>query len=197
MNQLEIRSQIVDALSTTLRRSLNLADVPGLLEECLKHDAWREFKTDRGEIVRYGEHEFREFLCAPPLRGLGGSEEGFLAVLRAAGRDDLVARVRDLLTNEPMPAHGEVGNGRPSRVCATKSTSTDATYALRRLKRDAPELAADVVAGVLSASAAAVQAGFRKPYFRVRADDVDRAVAKLIEFYSADELIGALKRRGR
>jgi hypothetical protein len=36
------------------------------------------------------------------------------------------------------------------------------TYLLRRLKRDRPDLAAQVVAGTLSAHAAAVQAGFRK-----------------------------------
>jgi hypothetical protein len=45
-----------------------------------------------------------------------------------------------------------------------------ATYVLRRLKRDNPELAEQVVAGVLSAHAAAVQAGFRRPTWTAPAD---------------------------
>ncbi len=40
-------------------------------------------------------------------------------------------------------------------------TNNDASYALRRFKRDAPELAQRVVAGELSANAAAITAGFR------------------------------------
>lgn len=195
MNDLEVRSQIVDALSTTLRRSLNLSDVPGLVEECLKRDAWREFRTERGEIVRYGDGEFSKFLCSPPLRGLGGSEDAFLAVLRAAGRHDLVVRVQDLLTAEPLAAHGGA-RGR-EQVRNTKLTEDDATYALRRLKRDAPKLAAKVASGEMSPHAAAVKAGIRRRYIQVRADDIDRALSKLIEFYAPDEIRGALKRAGR
>ncbi len=39
---------------------------------------------------------------------------------------------------------------------------TDATYTLRRLKRDHPKLADRVIDGELSANAAAIEAGFRK-----------------------------------
>lgn len=45
-----------------------------------------------------------------------------------------------------------------------------ATYVLRRLKRDNPELAEQVVAGALSAHAAAVQAGIRRPTWTAPAD---------------------------
>lgn len=192
MNDLEVRSQIVDALSATLRRSLNLSDVPGLVEECLKRDAWREFRTERGEIVRYGELEFRDFLCTPPLRGLGGSEDAFLAVLRAAGHHKLADRVTELLAtplNPPGNPNGKLGN--------TKVAKNGAVYRAQRLKRDAPALAAKVAAGKISAHAAAVKAGIRRRYIQVRADDIDRALSKLIEFYTPDEIRGALKRAGR
>jgi hypothetical protein len=53
--------------------------------------------------------------------------------------------------------HGGHGNTTSSTV------GTTATNTLRRLKRDRPDLAERVVAGEISANAAAIEAGFRKP----------------------------------
>lgn len=46
----------------------------------------------------------------------------------------------------------------------------DASYALRRLKRDAPDLAEKVVRGEMTPHAAACLAGFRKPRLQIPAD---------------------------
>lgn len=47
----------------------------------------------------------------------------------------------------------------------TLNRGTNPTYALKRLKRDRPDLFARVVAGDLSPHAAAVEAGFRRRMF--------------------------------
>jgi len=51
---------------------------------------------------------------------------------------------------------------RGNNITSTKQRGTSSAYTLARLDRDAPELAADVRDGKLSAHAAAIEAGFRK-----------------------------------
>jgi hypothetical protein len=102
--------------------------------------------------------------------------------------------VRRLLREEvqPVDQHGAIGNGR-SRGCNTKSTlQTDATYVIARLKRDDPQLAADVIAGNISPHAAARQAGIRKPRCQVRTDDARLAINALLRFYTREQLLAAL-----
>jgi|694.fasta_scaffold55716_3 hypothetical protein len=75
-----------------------------------------------------------------------------------------VDRARRLIfeAEEPVAGHGEIGNGR-SRVDNIRSDyGTSAEYLRRRLKRDAPALWEDVVSGVKSARAAAIEAGIVK-----------------------------------
>lgn len=59
----------------------------------------------------------------------------------------------------------------------TKFESDTASYAVARLRRDAPELADAVKRGELSANAAAIQAGFRKPTWTAPADPERLAAA--------------------
>jgi hypothetical protein len=61
-----------------------------------------------------------------------------------------------------------------------------------RLKRDDPQLAAQVVKGKLSPNAAAVKAGIRHKYARIRTDSAERAVAKLLEHYDREQVLRAL-----
>ncbi|MBY0299834.1 MAG: hypothetical protein K2X71_27990 [Methylobacterium sp.] len=52
-------------------------------------------------------------------------------------------------------------------------------YALRRLKRDRPDLADRVVKGELTPHAAAIEAGFRRRLVQVPVDDLDAAARVL------------------
>lgn len=72
----------------------------------------------------------------------------------------LRTRVLDELNPE---LRNDVGRPPEDIVCNTnnKHLQNNASYALRRLKRDAPALAERVLSGELSAQAAAIQAGFR------------------------------------
>jgi hypothetical protein len=83
----------------------------------------------------------------------------------------------------PLPAHGEIGNGRRGSI----TTSTrGADYQLRRLKRDNPALAQRVIAGEITANQAAIEAGFREPMVQVPRD-VDRMVERLRKLLGADD----------
>ena len=66
-------------------------------------------------------------------------------------------KVRDLL-NPEAPKNGEIGRGRnsPDNIRPNKDHGTSESYAVRRLKRDRPELAQKVIEGEMSANAAAM-----------------------------------------
>lgn len=81
-----------------------------------------------------------------------------------------------------ITGHGEIGNGR-SRADNISSTSepkhgTGSTYTLRRLKRDRPDLARQVIDGLMTANAAAIAAGIRLKTVSIPADPV-RAAATI------------------
>ena len=69
---------------------------------------------------------------------------------------------------------------------------TSEAYALRRLRKDRPDLHAQVLAGELSAHRAAVQAGFRPATVTVRVDDPQRAVATVRRYFTRDQIDAAL-----
>ena len=79
----------------------------------------------------------------------------------------------------PVAAHGQIGKGRVrvdnvNSIPEAKGGNATA-YTVRRLKRDNPELAERVISGELSANAAALLAGFRRPSLQIPADDAVRA----------------------
>jgi hypothetical protein len=154
-------AHLVDALGSALRSGEHgLSTVPGLLERVLTEGSWRKFITKRGEQV---EHErFADFVTTPPLAGLGTTVEMLQRII--GDRVELVDRLDELMRN-PV---GHPGKG--NNVTRSKRPGNTREQALRRLRKDAPELHAEVLAGRLTAHAAAVQAGFRPRTFTVRMD---------------------------
>lgn len=107
---------------------------------------------------------FEAFVTHKLWWGLESSIDDLLNYCRA--EPDVQALIRGAVEAAGPVGRPDAGNLRNTKV----EESDTATYALRRLKRDNPELAEQVVAGVLSAHAAAVQAGFRKPTWTAPAD---------------------------
>ena len=92
-----------------------------------------------------------------------------------------------------------VGTNQHSREDVANSnshrpTGTTSTQALRRLRKDRPDLHAEVLAGNTSAHAAMVTAGFRPKTFTVRADDPDRIAATLRRQLDHDTLVAVSER---
>lgn len=146
-----------------------LQDVPGLLVKVLEHEVWREFPTPRGQLARHDS--FASFVTTPPTQGLGASVE----LLRRLVADD--PKARDLLDRAMQRPRGHPssnGNNVPNRP-----EGNEADKALRRLRKDRPDLHQDVIEGRTSPHAAMVTAGYRPRTVTVRLDDPRRAAATL------------------
>lgn len=174
---------LVEALGSALRRGGNaLADVPDLLRRVLEEESWQEFVTPRGELVQHAR--FVDFVTTAPTRGIGASVD----LVRRIIADDTEAL--DLLDKA---VQGKVG--RPSKNSDVITNKGDANQrgtsrdgALRKLRKDAPELHADVLAGRLSAHAAMVQAGFRPKTVSVPVQRPDAVAAALRKHMTPDQI---------
>lgn len=155
MTNLKKNANLVEALGSSLRSGDHgLKVVPGLVKRVLAEDAWRSFVTQRGELVEY-DH-FEEFVVTPPLKGLGASVD----LVRTLVRDDPMAL--DLFDQATQR-----GPGRPQGILdniqdSAAPTGTSREAGLRRLRKDRPDLHAEVLAGALSTHAAMLKAGFRQ-----------------------------------
>ena len=186
-NALKRNASMVEALASALRQGEHaIGTVPALVKRVLAEESWREFITQRGEHIQHDR--FVEFVAAPPLAGLGATVD----LLRRVISDDTEAT--DLL-DRTLQADARPGertdlvNNMNDVVRAPKGTSKE--YALRRLRKDAPDLHAEVLAGKLSAHAAMVRAGFTAPRFTVQVSSAD-SIAKTLRRQLPPELLAAV-----
>lgn len=178
-DQLKVNATLVDALGSALRSGDHgLKTVPALLKRVLAEGSWREFTTQRGELVRYDR--FEDFVVRPPLKGLGASVD--LVGRVVAG--DLEAA--DLLDQALQRGHGGDRSKTDNIQLAPSPSGTSQAAALRRLRKDAPGLHAEVLAGNLSAHAAMVQAGFRPKSVSVPVGRPDAVAATLLKHMEPD-----------
>lgn len=181
---------LVEALESSLRSGGNaLSAVPGLLKRILAEEAWREFVTQRGELVRY--ERFIDFVTTPPLKGLGASIE----LIRRIVADDPEAL--DLL-DRAVKAGSRQGErtdivNNVNDVTVTRPQGNSRERALRKLRKDAPELHAEVIAGRLSTHAAMVKAGFRPKTVSIRLDDPASAI-RTLRAKASPEFIAELRK---
>ena len=161
-------THLIDALGSALQHGgAALGDVPELLKQVLSDGVWREFTTRRGQHVTH--ERFAEFVSTPPLAGLGSDVD---LIRRIVSSDVEAADLLDQALQNAPARHA--GKNIPSRPEGTSQAK-----ALRRLRKDAPQLHAEVLAGHLSAHAAMVRAGYRPKTFTVRADSAASVVATL------------------
>ena len=172
------RGTLVEALGSSLRHGdTALGTVPVALKRLLESGAWREFVTSRGEHVAYDR--FADFVTTPPLKGLGANVALIERVVAADG--DAVELLREALKEKSGPKSSVDNIHR-----TTKGTSR--SYSLQRLRQDAPELHADVLAGRISAHGAMVQAGFRPKTVSVPVTKPEAVARSLLKYMSADDI---------
>lgn len=142
------------------------------LTSVISTEAWREFDHPMRGTQRYDRlaDYCHEFLQLDP--------QALRALLEGSRMPAAAEQIRRMLA-EDVPEAAPHGGAREQGSGATLPHDRDSTYILARLKRDRPDLAAQVVDGTLSANEAAIAAGIRKRYLRVRADDPQAAIAKL------------------
>lgn len=171
---------IVAALGSAVARGdASLGNVPGLLRRVLEEQLWQRFEVPGIGIVEYESTPdgFRKFVTTNPVQGLGAS----IKVIRKMIADDETALdAFDAALQNPVGYNITTQNGR--------SGGTAITQALRRLRKDRPDLLARVLDGELSPHAAAIEAGFRHPTATIQIDDPERIVATLKRRLDPDTL---------
>ncbi len=185
---------VVDALRSALREGqAGLGDVPGLLKQVLRDGMWRKrVVVKMGSVQRF--ERFEDFVRTPPLEGLGAT---LPLVKRLAGDDRELLDLLDQATQQEA-GNPTFGAGEPIVDIINNSTDkrpdgTSEQYALRRLRKQRPELHQRVLAGELSPHRAMVEAGFRTPTLTVPLDPA-RAARILAKHFDVMQLIDALAR---
>lgn len=149
------RAGLIATVSSALSRGEHtLTVLPSLIRQLLEEGAWREFETKLGKHVTYDR--FEDFVVTPPLAGLGANVE---LLRRIVGNDPVTLDLLDqTLQREPGRPEKILYNVQDIQVAPTGNTSSSA---LRRLRKDRPDLHARVLAGELSPHKAMQEAGFR------------------------------------
>jgi hypothetical protein len=175
---LKERATIIDALGTSLSyggQALNA--VPDLLRRVLEEEAWREFVTKLGEHVNH--ESLVDFVTEPPLAGLGATVDLLERVVKGTPAEDALDAA--LKKEQPHGGNrkGKRGESKIDNVQVDPPSGNRATTALRRLRKDRPDLHALVLSGKVSAHAAMIAAGFRRPTISVPTDSPERIAATL------------------
>lgn len=166
--------------------------VPTILKEIIQKGIWRRWYLRAGS--KWVEHDtFAEFVAYQRPYGLGESIEKLRALCKWDQEAlDLLDRANESRQGERSDFFDNIQEVR-GEVGAPTGTSPEA--ALRRLRKDRPDLHAQVLAGELSPHGAMVEAGFRPKKVQIPLDNLERAAKTLVRRLGSDaavELIGLL-----
>ena len=154
LNEIE-KGQLCDSVMSAIHHGLgNLETIPALHRRIIENKAWECRQVKMRGVVQLPN--LRELITKEPMEGWGENPERIEALIR----DDVevLAMWRDAMKQKQGQRTDIVDI--VNEVKPSKGNSR--SYTVSRLQREAPELFAQVVAGTLSANAAAIQAGFRK-----------------------------------
>jgi hypothetical protein len=150
--------------------------VPAQLRTVIKQELWKQCADKKGQPFP----NFEAFVVHKLWWGLESNIDDLLAYCRNAPEVQSLIREQVPKTYTHVEAGAKGGRGKKANSNTTSFSDRGSTYALRRLKREKPKLAEQVIAGKLTANAAAIQAGFRKATWSAPAEPelLAAAVAK-------------------
>jgi len=163
--------------------------VPGFMLAMLRDGGWRKLARPIDGKV-FTNRSVEEWVLGKPWAGLHfPSWDALYAMLDRDPEDGTECKA--LLIENGAPANGAAADVRvmarhggkreqPNNVGLKYANDLASTVA--RLKRDNPALAERVIRGELSANAAAIEAGFRKPTWTAP-DDPERLAARVRQRY--------------
>ncbi len=153
--------------------------IPGLMLSLLRDEGWRHMVRPL-DGKEFTNETVAQWVLGEPWAGLYfPSWDALYAMLdRSEHGPECKARLVELgapangvaADAVAPPKRGDVGRGRDRSSIGQPNGGNSIERIAGRLKRDNPELADDVIAGRLSAHAAAVQAGIRRPTWTAPAD---------------------------
>ena len=165
------------------------------LAKIVETENWREFVRPNQGLQTYAT--FAQFCDGV----LGLSAEAIEALLNRSTAKHAARLVTKAIREgvEPLQTHGTNqwadDSGGDSITSRNKDRGTDPSYLLGRLKRDHPQLAAEVVEGTITVRAAAIKVGILHPRIYVRADDPRLAIDSLLKYFTRDRLLAVLNSR--
>jgi len=151
----EVAGELCDRLDKSLRGSeSNLSQLVKNIVAVLKKEAWKERRVRTGKIVKC--ESFIELITAPPLKGFGEEVIRVEALLKDDAEALTMFRAATTKMGKPSEANSHY------KIMTKARQGTSRAYLLTRLKQKNQTLFDKVVAGKLSAHAAARQAGLVK-----------------------------------
>ena len=157
------------------------------LARIIESGSWREFEHPTHGTQRY------ETFVAYCDEFVGISAIAIESLLDRSRNRRAAMTVRELLRDAIPAARTAKGGPVPSNCSDTTVSERDASYVVARLKRDNPEIAADVINGTITPNAAAIKTGIRHPYARIRRDNINQAIRVLLRDYTRDQIMHALE----
>lgn len=178
-NALVRNGEVVEAIQSSIIHGKHyLNNMPELIKAALEGAMWRERVIPQtGEVVKFDR--FEQFVAAPPLSGLGVD----IDMVKRICRDDTEAL--DLLDQATL--HQGLRSDLHNNVMEVKVQGNSEEYALRRLRKHAPELHQKVIAGEMSPHAAMITAGFRKQTLTIPVDP-QRAARIIARHFPPEQL---------
>jgi hypothetical protein len=158
MNEIE-KGQLCDITMSAIHYGCSKLDsIPAYLRRIIENRAWECRQVKMRGVVQLAN--LRELITKEPMEGWGENPERIEGLIKHDA--EVLVLWRDAMKEKTGPKlKGD--DGLCNIVTETKGTTGNSrSYTVSRLQREAPELFAQVVAGTLSANAAAIQAGFRK-----------------------------------
>ena len=181
-----------DSVVEALWRSIHdgecgLSQVPLLVKRTIRDACWQKrIIHPTGQVQEFAR--FEDFVTTPPIEGLGGTI-GLLKRMCASDREAL-----DLLDQVTTGEHGGDRKSEEAMTIKRDNVTLDnadrgnsPSYALRRLRKNRPDLHARVLANELSPNGAMVEAGFRERTVQIPLD-VTRAAMALRRHFTGDAL---------
>lgn len=158
MNDIE-KGQLCDITMSAIYHGCSKLDsIPALLRRIIENRAWECRQVKMRGVVQLAN--LRELITKEPMEGWGENPERIEGLIKHD--PEVLVLWREAMKEKTGPKlKGD--DGLCNIVTETKGTTGNSrSYTVSRLQREAPELFTQVVAGTLSANAAAIQAGFRK-----------------------------------
>jgi len=161
----------------------DLKTIPPLIIKIVDHELWR-YRVDPSSGREYEFRSWNEFVITSGPDGLGTTREQLRGVCRESKPAlDALDRAEQNKVGRPSKTLDNI-QGFPS--------GTSEASALRRLRKDRPDLHTEVLAERLSAHAAMVKAGFRPRTVTVRIADPE-SVAKALHKHMTPDDLAALR----
>ena len=190
MTNLRYNDEICNTLQNAIAYGIGrVQHIPGLLERIINENMWQErIMVMNGQRVEF--KRFRDFIVTDPPEGLGSDYDTLKEICLSQEREDVLNQIDKLEKGEEVkPGPKSKEDSSLYNIQETQYPSgTSAQAAIRRLRKDRPDLLAQVLAGELSANAAAIEAGHRQRKAQFYPEDPEKTAHLLIKHMSASDL---------